>query len=641
MTNEESLTQRIAPNSPVQIFLKKYGASVRTLGFIIVWLSFLLASYHLFSAYFGQPDSRLHRSFHLTLILVLSFVFFPLGRKSWDSPLNIFFLVDFILIALSIMIQVYTNWDFSDFLQRDPTRLDVMMGGICFFLILEATRRTIGWILAIISGFFLFQTLYSDMLFGILYGPPMPWPTTVDFLFKQSVGVFGVALGAMASYIILFIFFGSILVQSGAGNFFIDLANSLTGHRVGGPAKVAIFSSAIFGTLSGSAVANVVTTGSFTIPLMKKIGYEPKFAGAVESVASCGGQIMPPIMGASAFIMAEFLGIPYLSVAIGAIIPAVLYFFSVFVMVDLEARKKGFLVLKKEELPKLGKVLKRGGHLIIPLLIIILLLVAGYTVMMAGFGAILSTFLLIMTKKETRMVPLQFLESFVKAARAAIPVAMACASAGLIVGSLEISGLGIRFSSLILDSSGGILLLALIFCALASIILGMGLPTVSIYITLSALVVPALMKMGVYPLAAHMFVFYFGVLAFVTPPVCAAAYAAAGIAGSNPMQTGFMATRLGIAGFLVPFMFIYNHQLLFVGPIWSTLWAGISAVIGVTSLGCGIQGWILGKVNHLERLFLIAAALLLIKPGIITDAAGFMILALILLRHTLKRRKKI
>lgn len=633
------LTQRIPPDSAVSLLSAPPNKVTMIFAGVLVGLSFFICMFHLFSAFFGQPDPRLFRSMHLTVMLMLAFFYYPLGRKSWRSPLNWFFLIDFVLVVLTLFVHVYLSWDISKFLMKDPDWLDVIVGSICLLLVLEAARRSIGWIIVIIAGFFLFHTHYSDLLFGMLYGPPMSWRTMIDFLFMQAVGVYGVALAAMASYIFLFIIFGDFLMYSGGGNFFIDLATSWAGHRTGGPAKVAVISSAIFGTMSGSAVANVVTTGSFTIPLMKKVGYEPKFAAATEAVASSGGQIMPPVMGASAFIMAEYLGIPYIQVCIAAAIPALLYFFSVFVMVDLEARKKGFRVLKKEELPNMKAVLKTGGHLIIPVVIIIALLVQGYTAMMAGFGAIISTLILTLVKKATRMSPSQILEVFVVASKAAAPVAVACACAGIITGAMEISGIAIRFSSLILDSSGGILLVALLFTALAVIMLGLPLPTVAIYVLLAALVAPTLVKMGAVPIAAHLFIFYFGVMAFVTPPDCTAAFAAAGIAGSNPMATGWTATRLGIVGFIVPFMFVYGPELVFRGTLLEIGWAVVTAMTGVIAIGVGVQGWLLGKATILERLVSFAGGLLLIKPGLISDVIGFVCIGIVLLLQSTRYPK--
>jgi TRAP transporter 4TM/12TM fusion protein len=408
-------------------------------------------------------------------------------------------------------------------------------------------------------------------------------------------------------------------VRSGAGRFFINVALALTGSKVGGPAKASVISSCLMASVSGSAVANVVTTGSFTIPLMKRIGYKPYFAAAVEACASSGGQIMPPVMGAAAFVIAEFLNMPYLMVALAGLFPAVIYFFSIFVMVDFEARKRNLATIDQAELPDLKEEIKRGGHLFLSIVIIIVLLVIGYTPMYAAFWAILSILALSFLRKETRMSPTDILSALEEGARGAVAVSVACASAGIIIGCVFVSGLGLKFTNLIISLAGGNLLIALILTMIASLILGMGLTTTAVYITLAALVIPAVTKMGVEPIAAHLFAFYFGLVSAITPPVALASFAAAGIAGSNPMQTGFHSFRLGIAKYILPFVFVYAPGMLFVGTWYQIVMGIVGGFAGIYALTITTEGWITLKIGWPTRIMMGFCALLFFMPGLSLD----------------------
>jgi TRAP transporter 4TM/12TM fusion protein len=429
-------------------------------------------------------------------------------------------------------------------------------------------------------------------------------------------GIYSIPMMVMATYIFLFILFGAILVRSGAGRFFINVALALTGSKVGGPAKASVVSSCLMASVSGSAVANVVTTGSFTIPLMKRIGYRPYFAGAVEACASSGGQIMPPVMGAAAFVIAEFLNMPYLKVAVAGIFPALIYFFSIFVMVHFEARKRNLATISAAELPSFKKEVKRGGHLFISIAVIIILLIIGYTPMFAAFWAIISILMLSFLRPETRMSPVDLLSALEEGARLAVAVSVACAAAGVIIGCVFVSGLGLKFTNLIVTLSGGILPIALILTMFASLILGMGLTTTAVYITLAALVIPALTKMGVEPIAAHFFAFYYGLVSAITPPVALASFAAAGIAGSNPMQTGFHSLRLGIAKYILPFVFVYAPGMVFVGS-WPEITLGIvGGFAGIYALTVTTEGWCLSRVGWPLRILMAVCSLLFFVPGL-------------------------
>ncbi|SFM46357.1 TRAP transporter permease [Thermodesulforhabdus norvegica] len=622
-----------------------------SLGYVISALAVALSIYHLYIAYAGAVEAHAFRSTHLAFVMVLCFLTRPLRRKSWSEPVNIWFFVDLILIMLVVAVQVYTLWDLDAFILRrgDLTDWDLIMGTVMIFLLLEATRRAVGWAMVIIALFFLVQTVFSDHFFGVFYGPPNSWFNVVDYLFMRENGIYGIPLMVMATYIFLFILFGALLVRSGAGRFFINVALALTGRTVGGPAKASIVSSCLMASISGSAVANVVTTGSFTIPLMERIGYRPYFAAAVEACASSGGQIMPPVMGAAAFIIAEFLNMPYLKVAVASLFPALIYFFSIFVMVHFEARKRNLPTLKEDELPDLKYELKRGGHLFISILVIILLLVFGYTPMFSAFWAIVSIFVLSFLRRETRMTPLDIVSALEEGARAAVPVSVACAAAGIIIGCVFVSGLGLKFTNALVTIAGGKLWVTLILTMFASLILGMGLTTTAVYITLAALVVPAVVKMGVEPIAAHLFAFYFGLVSAITPPVALASFAAAGVAKANPMQTGFHSVRLGIAKYILPFVFVYNPGLVMVGKWYNIVLSIIGGFLGIYALTITTEGWAFTRAGLLSRLLACLAAFLYFVPYLDlgglrlplwgTQILGTVILAAVLFANYARLRK--
>ena len=598
----------------------------------ICLVAIALSIYHLFVAYAGSLEAHAFRSTHLALILILCFLIRPLGRKSFTDRINAWFVVDLILILLTVATQVYKLVDLDAYILRrgDLNQVDILLGTIYILILLEATRRTVGWAMVIIAGFFLVQTAYSDYFFGIFYGPPSDLFTIIDYIWMRENGIFGIPLMVMATYIFLFILFGAILVRSGAGRFFINVALSLTGSRVGGPAKASVVASCLMASVSGSAVANVVTTGSFTIPLMKRVGYKDYFAGAVEACASSGGQIMPPVMGAAAFVIAEFLNMPYLQVAVAGLFPALIYFFSIFVMVHFEARKRNLATIPSSELPNFKAEVKRGGHLFLSIVLIIVLLVIGYTPMFAAFWAIMSIFVLSALRPETRMSARDILSALEEGARGAVAVSVACATAGIIIGCVFVSGLGLKFSNIIVNLSGGYLAIALVLTMFASLILGMGLTTTAVYITLAALVIPALVNMGVEPIAAHMFAFYFGLVSAITPPVALASFAAAGIAGSNPMKTGFHSFRLGIAKYILPFVFVYAPGMLFVGDWYHVTLSIVGGFAGIYALTVTTEGWLFERVGWPTRIIMAVAAVGLFHPDPLTDLVGWVLFVLIL-----------
>jgi len=462
----------------------------------------------------------------------------------------------------------------------------------------------------------------------------------MDQLYMTTEGIFGIPLSVSAAYVLIFVLFGAFMERTGTGQLFMDFAMALTGHAAGGPGKVSVFSSSLFGTISGSAVANVMVDGPITIPLMKRSGFPPHFAAGVESVASTGGQIMPPIMGAAAFVMAEFIGVSYGQVIIWALIPAILYYLACFSAVHFEAKRRGIVGVPRSELPRLGTVLRERGHLFIPVLIILFVLYSGYSAPMAALAGTLACFPVALLRKSTRgyVTFVNIIEAMVDGAKNALPVALACACAGIVIAVVTLSGLGIEFTQFVIGLSRDTLLIALILTMFAGIVLGMGMPTTPAYILMTALLVPAIIKLGVIVPAAHMFAFYFAILSAITPPVALAVFAAAGLAKADLWSSGIAALKIGFAGFIVPFMFVYEPALLMIGDWTTILSACVSASIGVVLFAGGLHGYFLTATAYWQRALLLCGGLLLIKPGIYSDLAGAAIALIVVATQYLARR---
>jgi TRAP transporter 4TM/12TM fusion protein len=614
----------------------------RVLKKVVVVLAILMSAYHIYAATFGAPEAMMHRSVHLLFTLLLIFLMSTTSKPKQGKK-KIFLDLTFILLTLGSLGHIFLNYEYvvTRYSYVQPlTHWDFVMGIILTLILLEASRRMIGWALPITAVSFLLYALLGKYLPGLIRHTGFPIETIVDQIYLTTEGIFGIPLGVSATYVILFVVFGAFLEESGTGQFFMDFANSMVGGTKGGPGKISCVSSALFGTISGSAVANVMVDGWLTIPLMKRTGFKKDFAAAVEATASTGGQIMPPVMGAAAFVMAEYTGIPYIQICIHAAIPALLYYFALFMAVHFEASRTGLLGVPKEERPRFRSVMLAKGHLFFPLVVIVYFMTAGYTPMYACIYATLSVVLIALLRQETRMGFMKIMRALEFGAKNMLPVAAACACAGIIIGVINLTGLGLKFTSLILFIAGDSLIPALIFTMFAGIILGMGLPTTAAYIVQAALLIPALIKLGVSMIGAHLFVFYFAIISAITPPVALAVYAAAGIGGSNLWRTGLEAVRIGATGFIIPFMFVYFPPLLMVGPFTDILIAFISASIGVTTLAAGLMGWFLKKTNLLERIMLISAAFLLIKPGIYTDLAGLALLGVVILMQKFWHRSK-
>jgi TRAP transporter 4TM/12TM fusion protein len=602
-----------------------------------------LSVFHFYSTYYGQAEVHTHRSTHLAFMLVLAFLFFPYRRRHFSDPLGWPFLVDAGFIGIALGAQLYTLVSLNRFV--DPgysvTTPDVVVGTLLIVTVLEAARRTVGWGLTLTAVFFLLQTWQADKFVWILYGPPSTWTSMVESFFGKEEGLYGIPVGIMSSVLILFIIFAAFMSMTGIGDFFVRLATALAGRLTGGPAKVSVFSSAMLGTISGSGVANVMMDGVFTIPMMKRIGYGATFAGAVEAVASIGGQIMPPIMAAAAFIMADFVGVPFRQVALAATIPAILYFFCVFVTVHMEAKRLGLRKVPREEMPSLRKTLRADGYLLLPLVALIGYLYYGFSEEMSALMAVGTTFLVSFVRKSSALGPVRLLKAFESGARAGVTVAMAVAAAGLIIGCLFLSGIGMKFSYMLMTLSGGQLWLALIYTTFAALILGLSLPTTAVYLTLAIIVAPGLVQMGVPKMAAHMFIFYMGVTSDLTPPTCLSPFAAAAIAGSPPMATAWQAMRLGAVLFIVPFMFVYSPELLMIGPWPPILLAFARAGLGVFCLAAGLQGWLRCRATPLERALLLTAGILLVVPSLMADLGGLLLLSLVWVMQSMRRTGEI
>ena len=603
------------------------------IGWTITAIGVAMSAFHLAIAWYGPPDALTLRSVHLGFALVLAFLTLPFTQRGHtDSPRPLEFLLAAISVVVCGYLVVEQQYIVNRMIYVDPLRpVDWVFSITTVVLVIEATRRAVGWTLPLTAIAFLAYAL-------TIGGADLRQLT--EQMYLGTEGLFGIPLYVSATYVMLFILFGAMVERTGTGQLFMDFAMSLTGHSAGGPAKVACITSGMFGTVSGSAVANVMTTGTFTIPLMKRIGYKPAFAGAVEAVASTGGQIMPPIMGATAFIMAEFLGISYLSVAAFALLPAVLYYLAVFMTVHFEAKRTNMHGLPRSELPALGSVLKERGHLFLPLVVIVGTLLTGYSAPFAALCGIASVIPTALLRKSTRQYVR--LDNIVLAleigARNTVTVALSCACAGIVIGVIFITGLGLEFTDLVLGAAGNHMLVALVLTMMAGILLGMGMPTAPAYIMQTALLVPALVKLGVLLEAAHMFVFYFAILSAITPPVALAVYAANGISRAALWDSSIAALRLGATGYIIPFMFVFGPSLLFIGSASQIVQTTVTAIIGVVCLAAGLSGYLLHRAAVWERALLVFSALVLIKPGLTTDLIGFALIGITVASQMLTTR---
>ena len=612
--------------------------TTRALRRLVAAIAVAMSLYHMYVAGFGPPEAMIFRGTHLLFALTLVFLLYPSrrgGGLGWRA-------LDAVLLAAGwgFVLHIFLNYQYytDRIIYIDELNAwDKFYAVVAVLVVLEATRRVIGWALPLTAVAFLVYAIgFTNVTMQGL----------MEQVYLSLEGIFGSTLGVSASYVMLFVLFGAFMERSGTGQLFMDFAMSITGSQAGGPGKVAVVSSSLFGTVSGSAVANVMVDGPITIPLMKRTGFRPPFAAAVEAVASTGGQLMPPIMGAAAFVMAEFLVVPYAQITVWAIVPAFLYYLAVFSAVHFEAKRYKLAGVPKSELPGFGSVMLARGHLFVPILMVLAGLLLGYSAPLCALAGALSCLPLALLRRSTRagITWRTVIEALEDGARNTLAVAMACACAGIVIGAVTITGLGIVFTQMVVALSQESLLLALILTAMAGIILGMGMPTTPAYIMMVALLVPAVMKLGAVTPAAHMFAFYFAILSAITPPVALAVFAAAGLAKADMWATGFAAMRAAAPAYIVPFMFVYEPRLLLIVKDWSTdwpyvAWAVVSASIGVIALSAGLFGWLIALATLWQRAVLVIAALCLINPGLYTDLVGLGLLAVALAAQWIERRR--
>ncbi|NEU32257.1 TRAP transporter permease [bacterium LRH843] len=623
---------------------KKYDVESRyrnlkgKIGLLAATIAVAMSTFHLFTAAVPMVSTK-HRALHLLFALVLIFLLYPGRKKSDQSKPSVF---DYFFATAGAISTGYLFVMFDSIAMRgmSTTTLDLAMGLITMVIVLEATRRCIGIELPILALLFLGYAYLGPYLPGGLTHRGYSLETLVQHMYIGSEGIFGIALGTSASYIFLFILFGSFLNGSGLSSFFTNASMAVAGHRVGGPAKVSILASGSLGMINGSAVANVASTGVFTIPLMRNVGYSKRVAAGIEATASTGGQFTPPIMGTAAFIMAEFLGVPYKDIILAAIIPALLYYISIWVIVHYEAVKIGLKGIPKDQLPDLKKIFKERAHLLLPIVLLLYLLLAGYTPIYSAFFSIVAVYLCSFMKKSTRMDLKTLWKTLEAGAKGAITVAIATAVVGFIIGVVSLTGIGLKLANIILVFSNEQLFLTLLLTMITAIILGMGLPTAACYIVGATVAAPAIIQLGVDPIVAHFFVLYFACLSAITPPVALASYAAAGLAGESPSKVGWTAFRIGIAGFIVPFICVYSPVLLLQTDEYvSAIPALITAIIGVYSLGTAVVGHMIDRTTIIERLMLLSSSLCLMYAGIKTDLIGIgLLLAVIIVQMSRKKK---
>ncbi len=620
-----------------------------------------LSAFHYYTAGFGILTEHWHKAIHLSAVLGLIFLMFPAGaRRALPGPApGGIPLIDWALAAAVAVATLYLPIVFDELTFRIgmPNTADIVLGPVMVVLTLEAARRTMGWVLpAIVCGFIAYALL-GHHLSGVLAHPGADWQGFINHVYLTQEGIFGIPAKVVATFVFHFVLFGVIATRMGLGQFFIDLASVAAGRYPGGPAKVAVVSSAMFGMISGSSIANTVTTGSLTIPAMKRIGYRPHFAGAVEAAASTGGQITPPIMGAAAFVMIEFLEIPLTTLLIAAAVPAAMHFWGVFVQVHFEAKRLGLRGMAEEDIPRLWPTIRDGWPTVIPLVLLIWVIVEGHTPYLAAFWGITACIVVGVLNPRSRLTLRDLWDAFDMGARYALAVGAAAAAVGIVVGVVTLTGAGFRIGFMVTQAAantaelfrplvellpaamggGGVqgltLFLTLAFVALVCIAMGCGIPTTALYIVLAAIAAPAVTQLGVPPLAAHLFILYYGILADLTPPVCVAAYAAAGIAGSNPFRTGITAFRLGTAKATVPFVFAYAPSMLIMvdGFTWGDfLFTTVTCAIGVLVLGIGLTGYAFTHMGIGSQAVLVAAALLMISPNGPMTAVGLALAAPVL-----------
>lgn len=601
---------------------------------IIYIIAAAMAVYHFYFLTVGVLDPWIFRGGHLAFALVLIFLITP-ARKKTDTGNSGFTSLDALFALAAILVYIYLIFNLKGLNMRagvSPTTMDVIAAVTTIFLVLEAARRYFGKVLPIVAGGALLYTFFGNLIpGGVFMTPNYSFERIVSYMFSTT-GIYGIALHTSTTYVFLFVLFGTFLVKSGVGDIFMDIAKGAAGGVRGGPAKVSVVSSALFGSISGSASSNVVTTGAFTIPLMKKTGYRGEYAAAVETTASIGGLFLPPVMGAGGFLMADILQVPYLEVVKAAIVPALLYYIVLFVLVDFEAVRLNLKGMDKAQLPDVKKIFLSKGYLLIPIAVLLyFLIIAHSSPVRAGLWSIAAMILVSWIKKESRLGFKKLLDTLSEGSLMALNVSAATATAGIIIGVVQMTGVGLTFSSLIMNLSGTSMIFALILAMTVSIILGMGLPITATYITAAAILAPAIINLGVEPIAAHLFLYFFAAISGMTPPVCVTAFAAAGISGEDPIKVGFNSMKLGWVAYILPYMFVFGTPLLLIGTGSQIMMAIITALIGAVAMSAALHGVINRKLFVFERVMLFVGGFLLIKVGAFSNYIGFGILALFII----------
>ena len=616
-----------APGSVTEAVLTDRKLEVpRALPIVILSLSAMIAIFHLFTGAFSGLSPYPQRLMTLSMFMVAGFLYYPLKREKWSSKLNLGFYIDlfFILLIVASTVYVMLDWEqFSAFRMSSSLPADRAVSTIFIILLLEIGRRSLGWPIVGISIFFIVVNMISEHLWGWLYGFPVSWKMMCEVIFMQpEAGIFSVPLTVCTNYLVTFLIFVGFLLVTGVDRQFILLANSLAGKYSGGPAKVATIGSAFVGMMQGAPSANVAATGSFTIPMMKKLGFDSATAGAVEACASTGGQLVPPIMGSTAFIIAAFLNISYLQVCYNALIPSFIYYSCVILGVHFYAKKHGLSGLPPEEIPPIRQSLAQGWPVFIPFAVLLGLMARGLGLGLVGVSAVVSLWIASSFKKETRLSAQRVLRAFEIGAHSAIVVTIACGVVGIIVGTFYVSGLGDRLSMAIVAASGGNLAVGLVLTGAACIVLGMGMVIPAVYLMMVYISIPALMEMGASPISAHFFVFMFCVVAAITPPVGLALYVASGIARANVMTIGWKSIRLGVPLFIIPFFIVWNPSLLGLGSAGSIIFAVITAFLGTILLAAGFEGWLINRASWVERSILVICGIMMFAPEIYSDIIG-------------------
>ncbi len=579
-----------------------------------VWI-IAVVLFHLYTAAFGVMEAWLQRLIHLTWVLPLAFVYWPFSKTSSKNSIPWY---DWMLALLAILPGIYGIIHAEEIIFRvfsidEVTDAQLVLGCLLVILLIEATRRLLGWPLTIISAFFAIYMLCGEYFPGMMKGEAFTLREVIESLFLTTDGIFSIPLGVSATYVVIFLILGAFLEVSGVGPWFMDFSSRVAGKSVGGPAKIAVISSCLFGSISGSAVANVYSTGNFTIPMMKRVGFRPFLAGGIETMASTGGQLMPPLMGAGAFVMSAYLGLEFKVIMIAALLPALLYYGTALMMIHFIAKRDGFTGLPEEELPRWKDVLQRS-FLLLPILVLIIALLSGRTPMLAGLVAIGLSWAVSLLNRGYVMGPRKIYKAFIMAGYSVPVIAIACASAGVVIGSIALTGIGFKIGAIIaaLSSSHG--LLALVLIAMLAVVFGMGLPTTSAYIIAAALGVSSLTAHDFPALNAHLFVFYFAVLSNMTPPVALAAFAAGTVAKDNPMKIALTAMRIGVVAFIVPFAFAYDSHLLFQGDASGIVWVIVATFFAGYLLSIGFAGYLNQRLHLVQRALLIGAGILMFFP---------------------------